>query len=134
MKTNTIRVNDVMRTDYGAVDGMTTVQEAIQLMKKTDARCLIVNKRDEQDEYGFLLVSDIARKVLAQDLSPARINVYEIMAKPVISVHPGMRIHHCAQLFDRFNLSRAPVIDADGVVLGIVSYSHLVLSGLCQDI
>ena len=134
MKTNTIKIRDVMRADFGAVDGMATVQEAIRVMKRTDARCLIVKKRDEMDEYGILLVSDIARKVLAKDLSPERINVYEIMAKPVISVHPDMRIHHCAQLFDRFNLSRAPVIDCEGVMLGIVSYSHLVLSGLCQDV
>ena len=133
MKKQTISVRDVMRTDFGTVAGMATVQEAVRRMKDTDARCLIVDKRDDQDEYGILLVSDIARKVLAQNLSPARINVYEIMAKPVISVHPDMRIHHCAQLFDRFDLSRAPVIDAGGKVLGIVSYSHLVLAGLFQD-
>ena len=134
MSNEVVRVRDVMRAGMSKVDGMATVQDAIHLMKETDARCLIVNKRDETDEYGVLLVSDIARKVLAQNLSPARINVYEIMAKPVISVHPSMRIHHCAQLFDRFNLSRAPVIDDGGEVVGIVSYSHLVLSGLCRDV
>ena len=134
MKKELIRVRDVMRTDFGTVDGMATVEDAIRRMRETDARCLIVNKRDEQDEYGILLISDIARKVLAPNLSPARLNVYEIMAKPLISVHPGMRIHHCAQLFDRFSLSRAPVIDAGSEVLGIVSYSHLVLNGLCQDV
>ena len=129
-----IRVGDVMRNDFGTVDGMATVSQAIALMQESDSRCLVVNKRDEHDEYGIILVSDIARKVVAPNLSPERINVYEIMAKPVVSVHPGMRIHHCAQLFDRFGLSRAPVIDASGNVVGVVSYSHLVLSGLCQDL
>jgi len=134
MKPNLIRVRDVMRTDFETIDGMATIEAAIARMKAVDSRCLMVSKRDEDDEYGILLLSSIARRVVAHNLPPSRVNVYEIMAKPLISVHPDMRVHHCAQLFARLKLSRTPVIDRDQQVVGIVSYSNLVFDGMLQEI
>lgn len=128
-----VRVRDVMKAGFDMVDGMATVEQALQEMKHVDNKCLIVDKRHADDEYGMLLISDIARKVLGQDRAPERVNVYEVMAKPVISVDPDMDIRYCARLFDRFHLTRAPVVD-DGRVVGVVSFTDLVLRGLCRDI
>lgn len=125
-----IRVRDVMKTRFDIIDGMATVREALQQMKYTETKCLIVEKRHEDDEYGILLISDIARKVLAKDRAPERVNVYEVMAKPVVAVDPQMDIRYCARLFTRFDLSRAPVIE-NGKVIGIVSLTDMVLRGLC---
>jgi len=118
-----------MRTDVTHVDGRTDVLEALRIMKRVQATSLIVEKRHEHDELGMLLFSDIAKQVIALDRAPERVNVFEIMAKPVISVRPDMDIRYCARLFDRFGISRAPVVENDKVV-GIVSYYLLVLEGL----
>ena len=126
-----IRVRDVMRPQVPMVDGMATVDQALRLLKQEDAKCLIVNKRHESDEYGLLIISDIARHVLAMDRAPERVNVYEIMAKPVLAVDPDMDIRYCARLFARFDLSRAPAIK-EGEVIGIVSFTDLVLRGLYE--
>lgn len=128
-----IRVRDVMKPQFDMVDGMATVRDALKTMKHVDTKCLIVNKRHDDDEYGMVLISDIARKVLAVDKAPERVNVYEVMAKPVISVDPDMDIRYCARLFDRFQLSRCPVID-NGKVIGIISFTDMVLRGLLNDI
>jgi len=128
-----IRVRDVMKVGVDMVDGLTTVADALRMMKHVDTKSLIVNKRDEDDEYGIVLLSDIAREVLAKDRAPDRVNVYEIMAKPVISVEPNLDIRYCARLFDKFGLSRAPVIE-NGTVVGVISYTDMVLKGLCADI
>lgn len=124
-----IRVREVMKKQFDTVDGLDTIESALKKMKYISTKCLVVNKRHENDEYGMLLISDIARKVLAQDKAPDRVNVYEVMAKPVISVDHDMDVRYCARLFDRFNLSRAPVLDK-GEVVGIVSMTDLVLKGL----
>ncbi len=110
-----IRVRDVMKTEFDMVDGMTTVSEALQRMKHVETKSLIVNKRHQDDEYGIVLLSDIARHVLAKDRSPDRVNIYEIMSKPVIAVDPQMDVRYCARLFE---------------VIGIVSYTDMVLRGL----
>ena len=127
-----IRVRDVMKTEFDMVDGMATITQALQKMKHVENKSLIVNKRHEDDEYGILLLSDIARKVLAQDLSPDRVNVYEIMAKPVAFVDPQMDIRYCARFLDNFRLSRAPVID-NRKVIGIVSFTDLILKGFYNN-
>ncbi|VAX10012.1 FIG01200823: hypothetical protein [hydrothermal vent metagenome] len=124
-----VRVSDVMKTRIDMVDGMTTVSEALGMMKHIETKTLIVDKRHENDEYGIVLISDIAKQVLARDRSPDRVNIYEVMAKPVICVDPDMDIRYCARMFERFGLSRAPVIEQRKVV-GIVSYTDMVLRGL----
>ncbi len=125
-----IRVRDVMKCEFDLVDGMTTVKEALLKMKCIETKALIVKKRHADDEYGMVLLSDISRQVLATDRAPERINIYEIMSKPVITVHADMDIRYCARLFERFHLSRAPVVE-NGEVIGIVSLTDMVLRGLC---
>ena len=124
------RVRDVMKREFDLVDGMTTVKEALLKMKYIETKALIVRKRHPDDEYGMVLLSDISRQVLARDRAPERINIYEIMSKPVITVHADMDIRYCARLFERFHLSRAPVVE-NGEVIGIVSLTDMVLRGLC---
>jgi len=126
-----VRVADVMKKEFDLVDGKLTVREALLSMKYPETRSLIIDKRDSDDEYGLVLISDIAKKVLAADRSPDRVNLYEIMAKPVLSVHPEMNIRYCARFLERFGVMRAPVI-SNREVIGIVSFHDLVLQGLTE--
>jgi len=128
-KKGIVRVKDVMKTDFGTIDGVATVADALKKMKALKTAVLIVNKRNEDDEYGMLTSGDIARHVLAKDRAPDRVNVYEIMSKPVISVHPDMDIRYCSRLFANYNLVRAPVLENKKVV-GMVSPNSLVLDGM----
>jgi len=124
-----IRVRDVMKADFDLVDGMDTVADVLRRTKHTETKCFIVNTRHENDEYGIVLLSDIAKQVLARNKSPERVNIYEIMSKPVVSVDPQMDIRYCARLFENFGLGHAPVIENRKVV-GIVGYTDIVLAGV----
>lgn len=126
-------VRDCMRKEVTEVDGTMDVRSALQVMKKVGATSLIVRRRDDQDEYGLLLFSDIAKKVIAKDRAPERVNVYEIMAKPVVTVRPDMQIRYCARLFENFGIGHAPVVENDKIV-GIVSFYLLVLHGLAANL
>ena len=124
-----IRVHNVMKTEFDLVDGMDTVAEVLRKSRHPETNCFIVDTRHDNDEYGLMLLSDIAKQVLARNKSPERVNVYEIMSKPVVSVDPQMDIRYCARLFENFGLGRAPVIDK-GKVIGIVGYNDIVLQGI----
>jgi predicted transcriptional regulator len=124
-----VPVRNIMRTDVTFIPGRTSVLEAMRVMKRVEATVLMVEKRDEQDEFGMVSFSDIAKQVIAKDRAPERVNVYEIMAKPVIAVRPDMNTRYCARLFDNFGISHAPVIENEEV-LGIVSYYLIALHGL----
>lgn len=129
-KAKLIRARDVMHSRFCRVDGLTTVDQALHIMREDQALVLLVNKRDEDDEYGIVLLSDIAKQVLSTNRAPGRVNVYEIMSKPTIGVRPNMQVRYCARLFERFGLTMAPVIDAADEVLGVISYEDLVMRGL----
>ncbi len=126
-----IKARDVMRARHLEMDGMATVAEALAAMRADKFSVVIVKKRSEHDAFGIVLLSDIAKKVLAGDRAPDRVNIYEIMSKPVIPVEPGMDVRYVARMFDSFGLSNAPVVE-NGQVIGIVSYDELVFDGLCE--
>ena len=128
-----VRVREVMKEDLDIIDGMETVADALAHMKYPETRTIMIDKRHDDDEFGVVMFRDIAKRVLAPDLNPHRINMYEIMSKPVISVDPGMDVRYCTKLFDRFGISRAPVIE-NGKIIGLVSYTDIVLKGvMAQD-
>jgi len=124
-----ICVSDIMKTDYGTINRNATIAEALMEMKRLQTAVLVVDKRDEDDEYGLLLVSDIARKVLAMDRASSRVNTYEIMTKPAVYVDPDMDIRYCSRLMSTFDLMRVLVVKNDEI-LGTVNPSALVLDGL----
>jgi len=122
-------VRDCMRTKVTEVDGSMDVLSALKVMKEAGTTSLIVKRRDDHDEYGMLLFADIAKKVIAQNRAPERVNVYEIMSKPVLMVRPDMEIRYCARMFENFGINTAPVAE-NGKIVGMVSYYRLVLHGL----
>ena len=124
-----VRVRDVMKTGFDLVEGMDTVAEVLRKSQHPETKCFIVNVRHDDDEYGIVLLSDIAKRVLAQNKSPERVNIYEIMSKPVVAVDPDMDIRYCTRLFENFGLGRAPVVDNRKVV-GIIGYTDIVLDGV----
>ena len=65
-----LRVGDVMVTEIISIDGLATVSDAMALMRQHNVNSLVVNRRDEDDEVGLVLVSDIARRVIAPNRSP----------------------------------------------------------------
>ena len=128
MSHKVIRVRDVMKRDFDMVDGMATVADALENMNFIETKTIIVNKRHEDDEYGVVTLTGVARKVLAADRAPERVNIYEVMTKPALTVDPEMDIRYCARLFQRFGLSRAPVVE-NRTIIGVISVSDMVLKG-----
>lgn len=123
-----VQVKDAMeQNSFHFADGMLTVEDGMKIAKEHNVSALIIEKRNEHDEYGMVMLADIAKNVIAKDRSAARTNLYEIMAKPLISVSPDMDVRYCARLFEQFGLHTAPVIKNDEV-LGMVNYTNMVLA------
>ena len=122
-----VRVTDVMSPEVRTISGMATVADAVIAMRDAGVSSLVVERRDDADEFGLLVVSDIAREVIARNKAPERTNVYEIMSKPVLTVAKEMQIKYATRLLVNFGLSRALVVDSDRKPCGIVTLRDLVL-------
>ena len=91
------------------------------------------HKRNDDDEYGIVMVSDIAKQVLRATGRRNAPTSTRSCPSRCCRCDPDMDIRYCARLFDRFGLSRAPVMD-NGSIVGIVSYTDMVLRGLYRGI
>ncbi len=120
-----IPVRDVMTPSPHVIDGLATVHDAIAVMREKNVSSVIVDRRHDNDEYGILVVHDIAKHIIGDDRSPSRTNVYEIMSKPILSVDIAMDLKYAVRLLNRFGLSRALVVD-EGQVAGIVTLRDMV--------
>ena len=123
----TITVADVMSRDVLIVEPTATVHDAVQLMRAKGTSSVVVNRRDTTDEFGLVTVVNIAAEVLGKNLSPERVNAYEIMTKPVMTLAAEMNIVYAVRMLTRFKLNRALVIDHDRNPLGIVTLRDMVL-------
>lgn len=122
-------VREVMTPNPVMVDGLATVSEAVELMRENGISSLIINKRDDSDEYGVLAVHDVAEHVISQNRSPDRVSVYEIMSKPVLSVDVDMNLKYAVRLLFRFKLTRALVLE-NGKIAGLVTLRDMVLRSM----
>jgi CBS domain-containing protein len=122
-----INVAEAMSGNVRMISAMATVKEAIQAMRESNVSSLAVERRDERDEYGLLVIADIAREVIAKNRAAERVNVYEVMSKPVLCLPAEMDIKYAVRLLVRFGLSRALVVDSQRAPVGIVTLRDMVL-------
>ncbi len=120
-------VSQAMTASVYTIDATATVKDAIKLMRAHDVSSLAVERRDAHDEFGLLVIVDIAREVIAVNRAAERVNVYEIMSKPVVTLPADMSIKYAVRLLVRFELSRALVVDAERKPVGIVTLRDMVL-------
>ncbi|MGZ8996862.1 MAG: CBS domain-containing protein [Rhodospirillales bacterium] len=122
-----VRVGDVMSPVVRMIELTASVAEALKAMRDAGVSSLVVERRDDDDEFGLIVVTDIAREVVAKDRAADRVNVYEVMSKPVLPVPVDMQSKDGVRLLVRFNLSRARVGDETRSPVGIVTLRDLVL-------
>lgn len=120
---------DAMVKNIIFIDGMATAKEAVDLMRKKNIEALIVEKRNEHDAYGIVVVQDFIKGVIIQERTSEEVNVFEIMTKPVVSVPGKMDVRYVARLLVRTGLRMAPV-EEDGKYIGMISLSSIILDNL----
>ena len=122
-----IRVSEIMSGQVHTIDGMATAAEAMATMRRLQISSLVVNRRHDDDELGVVTVSDLAREVIAHDRAPERVNVYEVMSKPALTIRSAMLARYAVRLLVQFGVSRALVVDDAGAPCGLVTLRDLVL-------
>ena len=124
---SSVRVRDLMVEELHTIDGLDTVADAMALMKRRQVSSLVVNRRNKDDELGLVVVADIARGVIADNRAPERVNVYEIMSKPLLTLPEDMLARYAVRLLVRLDLSRAVVVDHDRNAIGMVTLRDLIM-------
>ncbi|MCB1367978.1 MAG: CBS domain-containing protein [Rhodobacteraceae bacterium] len=116
-----------MQTTLHLIDGLVSVQEAVEAMNRHGISTLVIERRHDGDEYGFVTVNEIAARVVAVNRSLERTSVYEVMDKPTLTLNPAMNVKYAIRLLSQLGLRRALVAEENGL-LGLVTLRDMVLS------
>jgi CBS domain-containing protein len=109
------RISGVPVVQYGAVVGMVSESDLVR-------RAAAEGTPSHPSWLSFLASAGTQAAVYVR--SHGR-HARDIMATPVLSVPDGMSIHEIAALMEHKRVTRVPVVDADGMLIGIITRSNL---------
>ena len=125
-------VNNWMSKDVITVDVKDSMHDAMKLLKEHDIRMLPVMKKGKL--VGIITDRDL-KKASASDATTleihellyllTRVKVKDIMTRDVITVPPDYTVEETAQVLQKNRISGAPVVDADGQLVGAITQTDL---------
>ena len=125
-------VKNWMSKNVITVDVNDSMQDAMKLLKENDIRMLPVMKKAKL--VGIVTDRDL-KKASASDATTLevhellyllmKIKVKDIMTRDVITVPPDYTVEETAQVLQKNRISGAPVVDAQGQLVGTITQTDL---------
>ena len=125
MKESCMLVKDIMVRDVVMVSPFATLREAMNLLKKHKVKSLVMEKRHEHDAYGILTYTTLLRAIVAEEGDIDLINVYDVAAKPVITVSRELEVKHVARLMVNQGIRRV-VVTLNNKLEGLITMDDIV--------
>ncbi|DAB32803.1 MAG: hypothetical protein PWQ42_699 [Sulfurospirillum sp.] len=93
------------------VSPMTPVREALNIMRETRVKSLVVDKLKPHDAYGMLTYKNILQSIVANDGDIDLLRVYDIYSKPAFQISEELDVKYAAQVMVKGGVKRLLVID-----------------------
>jgi len=119
-----MQVHEVMITEVVTVSPYATIREALSLMKKHQLKSLVVEKRSDADAYGLITYTNILKTIISEEGDIDLLNVYDVCAKPALSVGKSLGVRHVATLMTEHKVKRVIVLD-DNTLIGFISMDDI---------
>lgn len=119
------KVNEYMTEDVDTVSPDDTVGDVIQKIMDDESHSGLPVVDSSSGRNGELLGFVTARRLLGRDELE---RVGDIMATKLVVAEPDMRVNDAARVILRSGMQKLPVVDEDGMLLGIISNSDVIRS------
>ncbi|MDO8453366.1 MAG: CBS domain-containing protein [Sulfurimonas sp.] len=118
-------VADIMtKTNLTTISPMASVREALNKMRETKVKSLIVEKLSPSDAYGIMTFKNILQSIVAEDGDIDMLNVYDICSKPAIQISKELNVKYAAQMMVNQSIKRVLVID-NNELEGILTMTNI---------
>lgn len=117
-------VKDVMIRDVVTISPFAKLREALSVLKKRNIKSLVVDKQSEHDSYGLITFTNILKTVIAEDGDIDLLNVYDVCAKPALSVGESLGLKHVAALMVQQQVKRLVVVN-DNELVGFITMNDI---------
>jgi signal-transduction protein with cAMP-binding, CBS, and nucleotidyltransferase domain len=118
-------VLDLMVRDVATISPMATIREAMQAMKTRRVKSLVVQRRNAHDVYGIITYTNILKTIVAEEGDIDLINVYDICAKPAITISAQADVKHAARMMVNMRLRRLLAMEGNELA-GIITMNDIV--------
>ena len=112
------------------ISAMSTVREALSLMKAQKVRSVIVDKNTEDGAYGLVTFKNILQSIVAEDGDIDLLNVYDIASTPAFSVSAKLDVKYAARMMVQNSIKRLLVLD-NNELQGILTMTDII--GILMD-
>ena len=119
-----VMVQEIMTKNVAVIDQNATIQVAAMILRKRNIHGLVIVKG--KNVIGVLTDKDIISKVVAENKSPLTVKVKDVMAPKVIVVKPTETIDEATRIMFANDVSRLPVVDEMGTLVGIITMADMV--------
>lgn len=120
-------IKDLCKRVVVTIHRNATVEDAARAMLASHiGDVVVVDPADTRKPVGILTDRDIAVKVVAEGLAPARTTVGSVMSSPVVSLREDDGFIEALDRMSAQGVRRAPILDRDGHLKGMVSVDDLV--------
>jgi len=112
------------------ISAMSTVREALSLMKEHTVRSVIVDKNTDDGAYGLVTFKNILQSIVAEDGDIDLLNVYDIASTPAFSVSGKLNVKYAARMMVQNSIKRLLVLD-NNELHGILTMTDII--GILMD-
>jgi len=107
------------------ISPMSTVREALSLMKSHKVRSVVVNKSTKDGAYGLVTFKNILQSIVAEDGDIDLLNVYDIASTPAFSVSAHLDVKYAARMMVQNSIKRLLVLD-NNELQGILTMTDII--------
>ncbi len=120
-----MKVKEIMSQKVTWVSPDLSLKSAARKMRDLDVGCLPVGKDDRL--IGMVTDRDIACRAVAKGSDPAKATVADAMSKGITYCFDDQEVTEAAELMEKKQIHRLPVLNRDKRMVGILSVGDLAL-------
>lgn len=125
-----MRASDICTLDVVCIHANASATDAAKLMRKSHAGALVVIKQPDGERVpvGVVTDRDIVMSVVAADVPAASLTVGDIMSSPALTCGEDHHLIEIISIMRTKAIRRLPVVDAHGVLAGMVTADDVYLA------
>ena len=124
------KVGDLANQAFVSLDENALVAEAAKALYEREECSVIVTGSDAASQaripVGIITERDIIFRVVAQNRGPFKVKLRDIMSHPLITIQDEMSTSKALSMMKRRNVTRLPVVDKKGRLVGMITMQSLV--------
>ena len=119
----TAPVENLMSRKVVTIDATASAFDATREIMDRGIGCVLVLR--EKKIVGIVTKGDVLREAVMKRLDPSQINIERIMTQPVLTIEPTKTLAEASALMSEENLTKLPVVDKSGNLVGIITSSDI---------